>query len=52
MESIVFAGAVFGMLWLCYAVYRADKNKNSESMLGVFVFKDKKNSLPKTSLKE
>lgn len=52
MESLLFAGAVFGMLWLCFIIYNSDKNKRNESDLGIFSFKSKKDTLAKVSLKK
>lgn len=52
MESIIFAGAVFGMLWLCYIVYKSDKNANVGDDLGIFAFKSKKDSTPKVVQKK
>ena len=52
MESILFAGAVAGMLWLCFSIYKADKAKNIENNLGVFAFKMKKDVPPKAGFKK
>lgn len=54
MESIIFAGSVFGMLWLIYIIYKSDKYKNDKKIydLGVFEFKTKKETLHKNGLKK
>ena len=52
MESIIFAGAVFGMILLCFIVYKSDKNKSAEDNLGLFAFKVKKDVLPRAGLKK
>jgi hypothetical protein len=52
MESIIFAGAVFGMLWLCLIVYKSDKNKTGDDNLGIFAFKVKKDVPHKAGLKK
>lgn len=52
MESIIFAGSVFSMLWLCYMFYKSGKNKNADEDLGLFAFKVNKDTSAKAKPKK
>jgi hypothetical protein len=54
MESILFAGSVFGILLICFYIYKSEKNKsqNTENPLGIFAFKVKKDTQPRAGLKK
>lgn len=52
MESILFAGAVFCMIWLCYIVFKADKSKQADADLGFFAYKVKKDMPSKSRPKK
>ena len=52
MESIIFAGAVFCMMWLCYIVFKSDKNKEADDDLGFFSYKANKDMPSKAGSKK
>ena len=54
MESILFSGSVFGVLLICFFIYKSEKSKSqhAENSLGIFAFKVKKDTQPRAGLKK